>query len=90
MSRQISKQNLCNMRGVATLLIALAPLLLGCGACLAAPGPGFQGLAFSVKSNVYDLDISELNVWDDVSVELWLQPAPNCPAGAVIVDKLGP
>jgi hypothetical protein len=65
-----------------TLFVALSA-----SSSAAAPGPG---LTFNETSNVYDLDVTELNVWDNVSVELWLQPAPNCPAGAIIMDRLGP
>lgn len=74
-----------------TLYAALSLLVLGfaLGTQVMA-APVTQGMRFDAKSNVYDLDVTELNVWDSVSAELWLQPAPNCPSGAVIIDKIGP
>src|SRR5258708_36036602 len=49
-----------------------------------------QGRLFNATSPVYDADFSDLNLSQNLTVELWLQPATNCPEGAVIIDKLGP
>jgi alpha-L-fucosidase 2 len=54
-----------------------------------AATPG-DGLSFNATSQIYDADFADLNLSQNLSVELWLQPATNCPEGAVIVDKLGP
>jgi len=65
---------------------------LSCAAATAtamAAAPG-QGLAFTPGSPVYEADFADLNLSQNLSVELWLQPATNCPEGAVIIDKLGP
>ena len=73
---------------LVSTLIALALLWPGAGAM--AADPASSGLAFTGKSDVYDLDVADLDVWDTVSVELWVQPARDCPVGAVLLDKLGP
>src|ERR1700733_6812275 len=49
-----------------------------------------DGLSFNATSRNYDADFADLNLSQNLSVELWLQPNANCPEGAVIVNKLGP
>jgi alpha-L-fucosidase 2 len=49
-----------------------------------------KGLSFNATSAVYDADVADLRLSQNLSVELRLQPDPICPEGAVIVDKLGP
>ncbi|MEI6074763.1 MAG: glycoside hydrolase N-terminal domain-containing protein [Verrucomicrobiota bacterium] len=67
-------------------VIAPALTLVTAAAMAAAPGPGFS---FNAVSPVYEVDFADPNLSQSLSVELWLQPATNCPEGAVIVDKLG-
>jgi len=73
--------------GILNRVIGFAFTLMAVTAIAAAPGPG---LSFNATSPVYEADFSDLNLSQNLSVELWLQPARNCPEGAVIVDKLGP
>lgn len=76
------------MLTLRTLCFAFVTLLLMTGRLTSAAAPG---LAFGAASaSIYDLDVTELGITDNVSVELWLQRDPACPEGAVIVDKLGP
>ena len=69
-----------------SLFLLILPL---CSIGRAAAAPS-QGRAFNPTSPVYEAEIGELNLSENLSVELWLQPYTNCPEGAVIVDKLGP
>lgn len=73
-------------RSVLTIAVAVV-LMLTVTIEAMTPRPGRQ---FGATSNIYDLDVARLNVWESLSVELWAQVAANCPAGAVLVDKLGP
>lgn len=74
------------VRNLATFLaVALAFCLLASANAL-TPKPGRY---FDASSNIYDLDVARLNVWDSLTVELWVQMGSDCPAGAVLIDKLG-
>lgn len=68
------------------VLVGLA-LLHGSSSVMAQVEPGFR---FDQHSDLYDLQTAALNITDALSVELWVQPATNCPAGAVLLDKIGP
>ncbi|MEA3188982.1 MAG: alpha-L-fucosidase 2 [Chthoniobacter sp.] len=65
-------------------------LLLVLRVDFAVAAPSAQGLSFNATSPIYEADVTLLSLSDNLSVELWLQPAPDCPEGAVVVDKLGP
>lgn len=75
------------LRSVFLFTLALFFVTSADMATASAPG---QGLSFNATSQVYDADVTEMDLSQNLSVELWLQPDPNCPEGAVIVDKLGP
>jgi alpha-L-fucosidase 2 len=49
-----------------------------------------DGLSFNTTSFVYEADLEDPNLSQNLSVELWLQLDSDCPEGAVIIDKLGP
>jgi len=71
-------------------LFVLFAVLLGFSSRASAVEPPNSSMRFNENSNLYDLNVAELNITDNVSVELWVQPDADCPAGAVILDKLGP
>jgi alpha-L-fucosidase 2 len=50
----------------------------------------FAGFAMANASPIYDLSSSPLDNSDNVTIAAWVQPAADCPAGAVIADKWGP
>jgi alpha-L-fucosidase 2 len=47
-------------------------------------------LTIASPSPVYEMSSSSLDTSDNVTIEAWIQPAPDCPPNAVIVDKWGP
>ena len=55
--------------------------------CAAVPDSGRN---FEETAPFYQVSTVDLNMGDNISVELWVQPAPDCPVGAVLVDRLGP
>lgn len=71
------------------ILRAILTLFLSLEVCASIAASPSRGLAFNDNSNVYDLDVAELDIWDNISVELWVQPDANCPDGSVVLDKLG-
>lgn len=71
------------------LRILVALLVIGCASGLRAEPPG-PGLRFGTDAPFYEIDTRELRLARSVTFELWLQPAPDCPAGAMIVDAYGP
>lgn len=79
------RQLLDQMRPV---MLATLILLVGIGPGHAALSP--LGLRFDQASNLYEVECASLKIGDTFSVELVVQPAANCPAGAVLLDKLGP
>jgi alpha-L-fucosidase 2 len=52
--------------------------------------PPVSGLAFGEAAPIYEVSTWDLNIGEPLSLELWLQPAPRCPTGAIIVDRWGP
>ncbi len=66
----------------AFLVLALAPL-----APAREPPPG---LSFGEDSPFYETNTGELRLSRSHSFELWITPAADCPAGALIVDAEGP
>lgn len=74
------------VKSFAIFLLALGiPLVASANAV--TPG---AGRAFDAKSDIYDLDVARLNVWESLTVDVWAQMGQDCPVGAVLVDKLGP
>ena len=66
-------------------------VLLACTLALDAhAAPPEAGLAFSARSPIYEADLTPAGVTDQISVELWVRPDPDCPEGAVILDRMGP
>ncbi|MFO1488377.1 MAG: glycoside hydrolase N-terminal domain-containing protein [Verrucomicrobiota bacterium] len=54
------------------------------------PAPSASAMVCTANSDIFELETASLNQSDAYSVELIVQPATNCPAGAVLVDKIGP
>lgn len=76
------------MRLIQQKGIVFAVALLG--ACATTLATMQDGMRFDSQSRIYEASTTELDIRDSISVELWVQPDPDCPEGAVIVDKLGP
>ena len=82
------------MKTIATLLAAFGVCFSLCVTASEA-APAFQtgpGLAFNAKSAsaYYEANSGDLGVADSFTLELWVRPDADCPAGAMIVDRFGP
>jgi alpha-L-fucosidase 2 len=65
-------------------------IFLMLSACIAAAVPTGPGLKFGEAGNYYDIRTTELGIGRSHSIEAWITPAADCPAGAIIVDNYGP
>lgn len=65
-------------------------LLTAACASLSLAAPAGPGLRFAGDTPFYEINTAELRIARSLSFELWLTPAADCPAGAMIVDAFGP
>ncbi len=73
-----------------SLVIPILALAFLPSASLQAGVPSAPGLRFGDDTPPYEINTGELRLSRSHSFELWLTPAADCPAGAIIVDAIGP
>ncbi|MEY4488990.1 MAG: hypothetical protein RIQ79_1498, partial [Verrucomicrobiota bacterium] len=74
-----------------SLRLSLAVVVLvGLAAVPLRSAPAGPGLRFGDDTPFYEISTGELRIARTQSFELWLTPAADCPAGALIVDAFGP
>jgi alpha-L-fucosidase 2 len=70
--------------------LAILFLVFSLAPSLHAAAPSGPGLRFGDDTPFYETNTGELRLSRSHSFELWLTPAADCPAGAVLVDAFGP